>query len=815
MNASYEWLRAFLPFDGTASELRDLITAHTATVDELIPLRDDLSGIVVARVVEAGRHPDSDRLSVTRVDAGTGELLDVVCGAPNVTAGKLYPFAPTGTVMPGGLKIERRKIRGAVSNGMLCSARELGLGEDQDGIMELDVEVAPGTPFLEAMPAGDSRLVIDVLANRPDLLSHRGLARELAAITGKPMTLPPIEGSGGALATPRKADGGGETGGTRVKLEDGGTLARRYMGVVIRGVTVRPSPAWLVARLEAVGSRSVNNIVDATNFVLWELGQPTHAFDLSRLEGNTVIVRRARSGETLVTLDGTERRLADSVTVIADSMRPVAVAGIMGGRDSEVTDATTDIFLEVASFDARRTRASRKLLNLGTDASYRFERGVDPELASEALDRCARLIMALGGGSIAGAPIDLYPLPSALRAATLRAPQVARLLGMVIPVDKAARILRSIGCTVKPAGSDALEVTPPSWRADLLDEVDLIEEVARLHGYDGIPGQLRAGRPSAVPDDPLWIAADRIRTTLVAAGLLEVRPLPFVEGDEQGYVRVANPLADNESCLRRSVLETLVRRAEHNLAHMQGNLRLFEVGAAFEPAHGALPREELRVACLVMGTRDPAHFTAPKPPLFDEWDVKWIAETVARAAHPRAEVRLRQSNDPAGDRLWDITVDGAMVGEVARLRLDAPVWAAQPYGVELRIAAVDSADVAPAGHHAHGAVPTAEDIPARAPFRPLPTTPAAEFDLALLVRDDQRAADVEVVIRRAAGDLLESVSVFDSYAGKGIPAGYRSLAWRVVLRHPERTLREKEIEARRARILTTLQTELDVRQRTA
>ena len=814
MNASYDWLRALVPVDASPEALRDLITAHTATVDELVPLRADLAPIVVARVVESTRIPDT-KLSANKVDAGTGELLDVVCGAPNVEVGRLYPFAPTGTTMPGGLKIERRKIRGAVSNGMLCSARELGLGGDHEGILALTTDVAPGTPLLAAMPSGDWRLVIDVLANRPDLLSHRGIAREVAIITGTPMALPLLDGDGGPIATARKAEGTGETGGTRVKVDEGGALARRYMGLVIKGVSVGPSPAWLVARLEAVGSRSINNVVDATNYVLWELGQPTHAFDLGKLEGNTVVVRRARPGEPIVTLDGAERLLDESMTVIGDAMRPVAIAGVMGGRDSEVTEATTDIFLEVASFDPARTRATRKRLGLSTDASYRFERGVDPELAAEALDRCARLIRAVAGGSIAGAPLDLYPAPFTPRTAQLRAARVTRVLGTVVPGDKTARILRNLGCAVKPAGSDVVEVTPPSWRGDLVEEIDLIEEVARLHGYDAIPGELRGGRPSAVPDAPQWLVAQRVRDALVAAGLLEVRPLPFVAGEPDRHVRVANPLADNEACLRRDVLETLARRAEHNLAHMQGNVRIFEVGATFAPGDGALPHEEMRAAILVMGDRDPRHFTAPRPPALDEWDAKWFAEVAVGAAYPGRDVAIRQSGAEDDARLWDIVVDGTPIGHVSRVRLDAPVWAAAAFGVELSLGTTPSAEVAAPGQHAHDA-PVASTPERRfAPYRPMPVTPAAEFDLALLVRNDQRAADVEAVIRTAAGDLLESLAIFDSYIGKGVPDGFRSLAWRLVLRHPERTLRDKEIEGRRARILATLETELDVRQRTA
>ena len=369
MNTSVSWLNAFSDAAKSATELRDLLTAHTATVEELVALRSDLAPIVVARVVAAAPHPDSDHLHITQVDIGTGELLDVVCGAPNVAAGKLYPFAPTGAVLPGGLRIEKRKIRGHTSNGMLCSARELGLGEEADGIMELDVDVAPGTPFLTAMPVGDARLVIDVLPNRPDLLSHLGVAREVAAVSGGDLHLPDIGVDGIAIPDAGRFRRAGNAGGIVLHLEDA-RLASRYMGVVIRGVTVGASPPWLVERLAAVGSRSINNIVDATNYVLHELGQPTHAFDLAKVDPEpampekTIVVRLAKDGETLVTLDGVTRTLTPDMTVIADSKDPIALAGVMGGQGTEVNADTTDLFVEVATFDARRTRRTRRAAGL-------------------------------------------------------------------------------------------------------------------------------------------------------------------------------------------------------------------------------------------------------------------------------------------------------------------------------------------------------------------------------------------------------------------------------------------------------------------
>jgi phenylalanyl-tRNA synthetase beta chain len=828
MNVSYEWLKAFVPFDQSPPELRELVTAHVATVDELIALRQDLAPFVIARVVEEAAHPDSDHLHVTRVDMGTGTLLDVVCGAPNVRAGKLYPFAPTGTVMPSGLTIQKRKIRGAISDGMLCSARELGLGEEHDGILELDIDVPPGTPLLRALPLGDTQLVIDVGANRPDLLSHLGIAREVAALTNRPLMLPAIENLGASIPAAERGADAGRADSLSVRVAEPG-LVHRFMGVVIRGVKIGPSPSWLVARLEAVGSRSINNVVDASNYVLHELGQPTHAFDLAKLGGDALIVRRAASGERITTLDGADRVLRDDMIVIADAQRPQAVAGVMGGRDSEVTNSTRDIFIEVANFDRGRVRTTRRALGLSTDASYRFERGVDVELGPKALERVAQIIMLVAGGSVAGAPVDLSG-PSHTRASresiVVRPSRVARVLGSTVPTSEIETLLTGIGFDVRVAG-EHLRVTPPSWRQDVSAEVDLIEEVARLRGYDSFPMEIRPFRAGTVLDDPAWITAKRVRETLVGAGMLELRPMPFVAGGD-GFVRVTNPLAENEAYLRRSVLDSLARRAEYNLARMQGNLRLFEIGAAFEPSEARLPTEEMRVAVLVMGRRQPPHFTDPKSSeftawaMFDDWDAKALAAIVARAAYPSGAIVLvpNEPQESAASRLtggddsnllWWVDVGGRRVGVVRRLKLDAPVWAAPAFGVEVSLGVMASDDVAPVGKSAYRAAEKAREVERR--FVPLPSMPASEFDLALSVPDGVHAERVEAVMRRVSGKLLESVELFDRYVGAGVEPGYRSLAWRLTFRHSERTLRDRELDARRSDILRALADELNVRQR--
>ena len=802
MNVSYDWLRSLVPVDLSAAELRELITARCATVDELVELRGDLAGIVVGRVVEAARHPNSDHLWVTKVDAGGKELLDVVCGASNVAQGKLYPFAPAGTTLPGGLKLEKRKIRGATSNGMLCSARELGLGQDHEGIMELQVDVPPGTPFLEAVPVGDTRLVIDVTPNRPDLLSHLGVAREISAATGVQLSRPdarplPIP----AIASARTE---GQVGGITVRVEDPDG-APRYMGAVVRGVSVGPSPEWLVRRLESVGARSINSIVDITNYLLHELGQPMHAFDLGRMAGSQVIVRRARDGETITTLDGATRTLTPTMTVIADAEQAQAVAGIMGGASSEVTETTRDLFLEVAVFDPRRTRATRQALGLSSDASYRFERGIDGELQPHALARAVGMIVDLAGGTADGAPIDVRVKPASPRRLGLRIGRVARILGVSIPATECAALLRSVGFETEGADPAAeLEVTVPSWRPDVAGEIDLMEEIARLRGFDSFPQELRPYRPGTTTDAPLARTIKDVRTAMIAAGLYEARAMPFVRGGPSRYVRVSNPLAEDESYLRHSLLETLARRAEHNLARMQGNVRLFEIGSVFAPAEGELPGEWIHAAAVIMGQRRPPHFTEPKPPAFDAWDAKGLAERLAAAALPGAPFTL---GEPTDEALWSILVYGNRVGSVVEVALDAPVWASPAFGVEVRLAAAPLDPAAPA------TALRSDRTGVR--YRPIPVTPAVELDLALLVPIGTSAASVEAVIRRGAGEMLENLALFDEFRGAGIPDGYRSVAWRLTFRHPDRTLRDKEVEGRRDKLLKILENELSVRHRTS
>ncbi|HTY05203.1 MAG TPA: phenylalanine--tRNA ligase subunit beta [Gemmatimonadales bacterium] len=797
MNVSRRWLEALLDRPLDARETADQLSNLCAPVDGIVPLHHDLGEVLIARVLEVQKHPDADRLSLCQVDAGAGGPVEVVCGAPNVTAGKTYPYAPVGATLPGGLKLERRKIRGVVSNGMLCSAKELGLGQDHAGILELDTAAAPGTRFLDALPIADEQIIIDVGANRPDLLCHRGVARELAAVSGGRVKLPAIPGATGAgvnLPMPRRAGRDGAVDGVTIRLEDA-EGCRRYLAAVIRGVKVGKSPAWLANRLTAIGQRSVNNVVDATNYVLFELNQPMHAFDLAKLRGPAVVVRRARPGEKIVTLDGVDRTMTAEMTAICDAERPTIVAGVMGSAESEVTDGTTDLVLECAYFDPVRTRRTRRALGVSSESSYRYERGIDLWGMPDALRRAVEIITAVAGGTVREAPLDLWPEPEQPRAVFLRPARVSHLLGVDVSRTEIEKLLTSVGFVALPK-DDRLAVQVPGWRPDVTREVDLIEEVARLRGYDSFPDELRAYRPGTVPDSPVEQAKDRVRQALAGAGFYEARTLSLGPKDSPDAVAVSNPLSAEDAHLRGAILPGLRRRVEHNWAERIRDVRLFEVGTVFSAGigdgglgKGGLPGEWVSVAGVLTGARTPPHWTGAKVPDMDIWDLKCHFELAVSASHPGATVR---PSDELGG--WEaVARDGVVVGRASSLEADAPDWAAPLLGFEVRLAA---------------------GVRENVQYRPLPTTPPVDQDVALVLPPGVSAAAVEAAFRRAAGPLLESLSLFDEYRGAELPAGSRSVAWHCVFRDPARTLRAEEAEKSLKAALAAVEAELGVKRRT-
>jgi phenylalanyl-tRNA synthetase beta chain len=795
VNLSRRWLDALLGRSLDADKVAALLTARCCPVEGIEALHGGLDDVLVARVLEVKPHPNADRLRLCLVDAGgSGGPLEVVCGAPNVTAGKIYPFAPVGATLPGGVRLERRKIRGIESNGMLCSARELGLGQDQDGILELQTAAAPGTRFLQAMPIDDHRIVLEVYANRPDLLCHKGVARELAAALGGAVKLPAFPGapSEPAVHPPiRRSDLKGVVDGVEVRLEDP-EGAPRYMIAVIRGVRVGPSPAWLADRLTAIGQRAINNIVDATNYILFELNQPLHAFDLARLRGPAIVVRRAQQNEKMVTLDGVERTLTADMTAICDAARPTIVAGVMGSAESEVTDATTDLVLECACFQATRIRRTRRALGLSSESSYRFERGIDVLGMPDALRRAIELIVAVAGGTVREAPLDLWPEPQQPRSIFLRPERVERVLGVALPRAEIERLLSSVGFVVAPK-DDRLAVQVPGWRPDVTREVDLLEEIARLWGYDSFPDELRPYRSGTVPDAPSEQVLGRLRRQLVRAGLFEARTSPLVPAEGgSAAVPLQNPLSAAEGYLRTQLLTGLVRRVEHNWSVRERDIRLFEVGTVFRARSGGAPEERLALAAVLTGARHPPHWSeGAKVPDMDIWDLKQHFELAVSAAAPGARVIPGSGTD-----LWQAVSggDGQTIGRAARLPADAPKWASPVLGFEVEI------DVA-------------ADRPTR--FVPLPAQPPTVQDLSLVVPGGVRAEQVEGVLRRAGDSLLERLVVLDEYRGPAVPAGTRGVTWRCVFRDPTRTLRDSEVDEVIRRALALLEGELGVRRRTS
>jgi phenylalanyl-tRNA synthetase beta chain len=802
MNVSTRWLKDMVPgLEGTPEALAEHLALRGAPVEEISSPGDGLADIVVGKVVTARQHPNADRLSLCEVDGGDG-IVQVVCGAPNVKAGAYYPFAPVGAVLPWDFKIKKAKIRGEVSHGMLCSSKELELGIDQEGILEIHGDFDPGESFVAAFGLDDATLDVEITANRGDLLSHAGVARELASEGGGAVVLPPIPGDRGDALAYVEGTARVEVGGVSVRIDDP-DLCSRYLGAVVRGVTVGPSPAWLQERLRGAGARPINNVVDATNYVMLELGQPLHAFDLRRLAGSAIVVRRAGASErTFTTLDGEERALTTDMLMICDAERPVAIGGVMGGQASEVEDATTDILLECALFDTRSIRATHKALGLTTDASYRFERGVDPDGPRRAIGRCVAVILATGGGELDGAVLDCCPVRFEREVVDLRLSRIERLLGIPFEADAVTALLAPLGFVVEGETAGTLHVGVPGYRSyDVKREVDLIEEVARTYGYDAFPSDLGPSRPGSVPDDPMFQLEDDLRAALVGRGLFEAHTPAFAPPGE-GDVEVANPLAVTEPFMRRELLPALLRRVEYNLARGNRDVRLFEIGTSFRKAGpGEPPHEETHLAAVLTGRREPPHWSRPDEP-FEIWDLKGLLEVVAAQAYRDGGVTIIPATSETAALDPDVAFDvidaaGTTVGHGGRVAddaVDAPVWAGDVWALEITLPS--TATAAPVVTH-----------------EALPHYPAVERDLALLVPDAVDAEGVSRVIRAAAGADLEALELFDVYSGGGIADGVRSLAFRLRFRSSKRTLKDKEVDRSVASVLKRLEEELGVKAR--
>ncbi|MBW7995020.1 MAG: phenylalanine--tRNA ligase subunit beta [Candidatus Glassbacteria bacterium] len=779
MDVSYNWLKSLIDFEIEPHDLAERLTMSGHAVEEMSRPGEGLEDVVVARVTAVREHPGADRLRLAEVDCGAAEPVVVVCGAPNVAEGGTYPLAPEGAVLAGGFKVEKVKIRGVESRGMLCSERELGLSDEASGLMELPGSLEPGAPLAEALGLDDWRLTLEVTANRGDMWSHLGAAREIQPFCGNKLTLPPSqpEETGPAVDTL-----------TSVTLEDPEGCPR-YMARVITGVKVGPSPDWLVRRLESVGQRSINNVVDVSNFILLELGQPLHAFDLDKLGENRIVVRRAGDGERIKTLDGVGRSLDSSMTVIADAGRPVAVAGVIGDLATEVSENTTRILLECAYFDPATNRSTARRLGMFTEASRRFERGVDYGLMPYAVDRAARLIAGVSGGEVAVGVIDIYPEEIAPPSVTLRAGRVERLLGLALTDDEITELLESVDFNVSREQPGEFKVKVPTCRAlDVTREADLIEELARLYGYNKIPvpDKMTVSHEGTGRGGHYW--ENLIRSRLAGMGFREAMTTTFTGSGKVEKIFGAGrfepikflmPMSSDMDVLRPSLLVTLLDCVRHNINNRHRDLMLFEIGNVFAREPGQRDTGETRrLALAVTGRTSPVHWSGEAA----EWDffaLKGVMEALfANLRLPLPEMKRGGDRILFEARRAEICMDGNQVGQIGLL----DPGLARDLDLEEQDVFLLELDLAP--------LLGSTEMPS---YRESSPYPGIRRDMSILVDLATPAGELMSEIS-STSELVRDVTVFDLYEGEHVPEGMRSLALSVVFQSLERTLVDKEAD---------------------
>ena len=794
MKLSENWLRELVAIPVDRATLARDLTMIGHEVESLEVLGDGLDGVVVAEIVAAEKHPEADRLKVCRVDAGLDEPLQIVCGAPNARVGLKAPLATVGAKLPGGIVIAKARLRGVESFGMLCSAKELGIDADASGLMELPADAPAGMPLSNCLGLPDASFELGLTPNRSDCLGMLGIAHDLAALYGSVVQAPEMP----AVAVTGETQRG-------VRL-DAGADCPRYLGRVIEGVDVAaPTPAWMVARLRRAGLRPISIVVDVTNYVMLELGQPLHAFDNDRLQGD-IVVRHARDGEVLKLLDGSEVTLDGGFLLIADADKALAVAGVMGGFDSRVDDTTRNVFLEAAHFAPAAIMGKARKLGLHTDASHRFERGVDPELPQRALARATQLLLDIAGGSAGpvAAAENLADLPHRVPV-RLRRERLARVLGIRVDDAEVARILMALDMRVGHS-DEGWRVEPPSRRFDIEREEDLIEEVARIHGYDRIPVRAPTGELAVAAEPETVVASLTLARQLVARGYLEAVTMAFVAADllrrwgmDGRAAALANPLSADLAVMRPSLLPGLVEALRRNRARQQERVRLFERGHAFLPGvDGAAPAEPDRLALVACGDVAAEQWGVSARAM-DFHDLKgdvesllelggesrdWCFETDGLPSwlHPGRAARLRRGDRIAG---WLGELHPAVA---AALDLPSGILVA-----ELELEAI-----------AERRLPRA---------RPVPRHPSVRRDLAIELAAEVPWAAVEASVRGALGARLAELRVFDEYRGDGLDAGRKSLAMGLILQDASRTLVDVDVEAAVQAALSALERDCAARLR--
>lgn len=802
MKISLQWIQDFVDISDQMSkpqDLADVLTRAGLEVEEIIDRRRDFDQVVVGLILERDKHPGADRLTVCKVTTGEGVVHQIVCGATNHKAGDRVVVALPGAVLPGNFAIKRSAIRGVESGGMLCSTTELGLSKESDGILILPTDAPVGKPFAEFMGLMDVIFELKVTPNRADCLSHFGLAREIACLLGRELKTP----------VPAFAETG-ESGTSVIGLAvESGELCPRYCGRVIKGVKVGESPAWLRARLESVGLNSVNNVVDVTNYVMMELGQPLHAFDANRIAGHKILVAKAGAGEAFTTLDGTDITLKGGELAIRDAERIVALAGVVGGKNSGVTNETSDLFLESANFLPSSVRKTSRAHGIETDSAYRFSRGVDPQGARRAQDRAVELILKVAGGAVLADPYDTNPNPVQRKPIEIRLDQVSERLGYVADDEKFRDFMKRLGCVVEVLADKTYRVLPPTFRFDLELDMDLVEEYARLHGYDQIPEAMPALATVPAAHEERWRLLRRVNATMRGQGYLQAFNYGFTSskreraffGGMRGLpaagltlteksIALRNPLNADLDVMRSSLSEGLYQNCVTNVKYGNEEGALYEIGSTFHPLEAGGVRENQRLALISWG-RPRSFFTkeAKHPVVFDlKAAVETLLETLRIFSY--AWISPQDKGEVPGfahrGQYAQLLVEGKKVGFIATvhpLLLDE-----EKIRVPVALAELDL-DVVLKG----------QPRPYRA--EALSKFPAVERDFSFLMAKSLKVGDVIKEIRKGVGPLLVDVDVFDVFEGDKVEAGKKSVSFRLVYQDKNATLQEAQINELQNKVL--------------
>ena len=794
MKLPMSWLSDYTDIEGiTPQQYADKLTMTGSKVEGVENLGGELSGVVTGKVLECEPHPDSDHLSVCQVDAGTGEVLQIVCGAPNVKAGVIAPVALNGSTLPGGVKIKKGKLRGVESNGMLCAHDELGISESllgyepEYGILLLPEDTPIGMDIKDLFGLNENVVEFEITSNRPDCFSVIGLARETAVSFKKPFTIPEIKFS-------ETSENINDTLSVEVLDKD---KCLRYCARLIRNVKIGPSPKWMRERLEACGVRSINNMVDITNYVLLEYGQPMHAFDLRDLEGNKITVRTANNGEVIKTLDEQDRTLTSDDLVISDAKKAVAIAGVMGGFNSEIKDDTTDVVFESATFDGVSVRLTAQRAGLRTESSSRFEKGLDYNNTVPAIERACQLVEELGCGEVAGGMIDIMGNVKDEVTIPFRPEKINAFLGTDVSEEEMINILTSLEVKVD---TDKMLLTPPSFRPDLEAEADIAEEIARFHGYDVIPTTLLSGEATRGMKNEEQKAEDKINEVLTAQGMSEIYTYTFTspsifdklnipeDSELRNTVKILNPLGEDTSVMRTTTIASMLEVLARNYNYRTPQAKMFETGKIFIPNEkGQLPDEPVIITLGMYGG-------------VDFFDIKGVCEALFEALNISGAVYSAVTDNPTyhPGRCARITVGNkeiGMIGEIhpsvgRKFGIDAPCYVGELKLKEMLVYANDNVK-----------------------YKKLPKFPSVTRDFSILLDKTVPVAEIEKVMRKAAGKLLEELKLSDVYEGAQIPEGKKSVMYKAAFRADDRSLTGEEADNLHDKIVKNLEKNLDAQLR--